>query len=84
MAGRQVPDNRVVETCLRALEAHHGRMSCRALAQALGQPDFRLRWLLTGLQRLLNVDGYQIVVVDEVAGTIEINRPLLDTQFQLL
>ena len=84
MAGRKVPDNRVVETCLRALEAHHGRMSCRALAQTLGQPDFRLRWLLTGLQRLLNVDGYQIVVVDEAAGTIEINRPLLDTQFQLL
>jgi hypothetical protein len=84
MAGRKVPDNRVVEACLRALEAHHGRMSCRALAQVLGQPDFRLRWLLAGLQRLLNVDGYQIVVVDEAAGTIEINRPLLDTQFQLL
>jgi len=54
------------------------------MAQVLGQPDFRLRWLLAGLQRLLNVDGYQIVVVDEASGTIEINRPLLDTQFQLL
>jgi hypothetical protein len=84
MAGRRAPDNRVVEAVLRALEAHHGRMSCRALAQVVGQPDFRPRWLLAGLQRLLNVDGYQIVVVDEASGTIEINRSLLDTQFQLL
>jgi hypothetical protein len=84
MAGRRAPDNRVVEAVLRALEAHHGRMSHRALAQALGQPDFRLSGLLAGLQRLLNVDGYQIVVVDQAAGTIEINRSLLDTQFQLL
>jgi hypothetical protein len=83
MAGRKVPDDRVVEAFLRALEAHHGCLSYRALIQAMGQPAFRLRWLLTGLQRLLNVDGYQIVVVDETAGTIEINRPLLDTQFQL-
>jgi hypothetical protein len=84
MAGRRAPDNRVVEVVLRALEAHHSRMSHRAFAQALGQPDFRLHGLLAGLQRLLNVDGYQIVVVDEAAGTIELNRPLLDTQFQLL
>jgi hypothetical protein len=84
MAGRRAPDNPVVEAVLRALEAHHGRMSCRALAQVLGLPDFRLHWLLAGLQRLLNVDGYQIVVVDEASGTIEINRSLLDTQFQLL
>jgi hypothetical protein len=84
MAGRRAPDNRVVEAVLRVLEAHHGRMSHRTLAQALSQPDSRLPGLLVGLQRLLNVDGYQIVVVDETAGTIEINRPLLDTQFQLL
>jgi hypothetical protein len=84
MAGRRAPDNPVVEVVLRALEAYHGRMSCRALAQVLGLPDFRLRWLLAGLQRLLNVDGYQIVVVDEASDTIEINRSLLDTQFQLL
>jgi hypothetical protein len=74
----------VVEAVLRALEAHHGRMLHRILAQTLSQPDFRLPGLLAGLQRLLNVDGYQIVVVDEAAGTIELNRPLLDTQFQLL
>jgi hypothetical protein len=84
MAGRRAPDNRVVEAVLRALEAHHGRMLHRILAQTLSQPDFRLPGLLAGLQRLLNVDGYQIVVVDEAAGTIELNRPLLDTQFQLL
>jgi hypothetical protein len=84
MTGRRAPGNRVVEAVLRVLEVHHDRMSHRALAQALSQPASRLPGLLAGLQRLLNVDGYQIVVVDEAAGTIELNRPLLDVQFQLL
>jgi hypothetical protein len=33
---------------------------------------------------LLNVDGYQVVAVDETSGTIELNRQLLNKQFQLV
>jgi hypothetical protein len=84
LAGRVAPDDRVVRTFLNALEAHHGRMTRHGLAQALGQPDFRLPGLLAGLQRLLNVDGYQVVAVDETSGTVEVDRQLLDTQFQLV
>jgi PglZ domain len=68
---------------LKALDQRHNRISHRALAQALGQPDVRMRGILVALQRLLNVDGYQIVAVDEDAGTIELNRQLLDRQFQV-
>jgi hypothetical protein len=68
---------------LRELDRQRDRMSQRLLAQALGQPEFRLRGLLVGLQRLLNVEGYQVVAVDDVTGTIELNRPLLAKQFQL-
>jgi hypothetical protein len=82
LAGRVAPNDRVVESFLQALDAHHDRMTRPALAQALGQPEFRLRGLLAGLQRLLNVDGYQVVAVDETAGTIELNRQLLNKQFQ--
>jgi hypothetical protein len=84
LAGRVAPNDRVVEACLNALEAHHGHMTRHGLAQALGQPDFRMRGLLAGLQRLLNVDGYQVVAVDETSGTIELNRQLLNKQFQLV
>ena len=83
MAGRMAPDEPVVTAFLRALEARHYRISRPVLAQELGQPELRLRGLLVGLQRLLNVDGYQVVVVDEATGTVELNRPLLDKQFQL-
>jgi len=84
LAGRVAPNDRVVGTFLQALDAHHDRMTRPGLAQALGQPEFRMRGLLAGLQRLLNVDGYQVVAVDETAGTIELNRQLLNKQFELV
>ncbi|HSF30530.1 MAG TPA: BREX-2 system phosphatase PglZ, partial [Candidatus Tectomicrobia bacterium] len=83
MAGRRAPDDRTVETFLRELDRHHDRIARRLLAQALGQPEFRMRGLLVGLQRLLNVEGYQVVAVDDTTGTIEMNRSLLAKQFQL-
>jgi hypothetical protein len=83
MAGRRAPDDRTVETFLRELDRHHDRISQRLLAQALGQPEFRMRGILVGLQRLLNVEGYQVVATDEATGTIELNRSLLAKQFQL-
>jgi hypothetical protein len=83
MAGRRAPDDRMVEGFLRLLDQHHDRLSQRALAQGLGQPDFRMRGILVGLQRVLNVEGYQVIAVDDATGTIEMNRQLLATQFQL-
>jgi hypothetical protein len=35
------------------------------------------------VQRLLNVDGYQVLVVDDLSGTVALNRQLLNVQFQL-
>jgi PglZ domain len=83
MAGRRAPDDRVVEVFLRLLDQHHDRISHRVLTQALAQPEFRLRGILAGLQRLLNVEGYQVITVDEVTGIIELNRQLLAKQFQV-
>jgi hypothetical protein len=53
------------------------------LAQTLGLPDVRLHQFLAGLQRLLNVDGYQIIAVDDLSGTITLNRQLLEKHFQV-
>ena len=47
------------------------------------QPEFRLRGILAGVQRLLNVDGYQVIAVDDISGTVALNHQLLNTQFQL-
>jgi PglZ domain len=83
MAGRRAPSEQHVEAFLRALDQHRYHISRRALAEALGQPDVRISPMLMGLQRLLNVDGYQIITVDEDSGIIELNRQLLHQQFQL-
>ncbi|HEX9869526.1 MAG TPA: hypothetical protein VGC99_13215, partial [Candidatus Tectomicrobia bacterium] len=83
MAGRRAPSEQHVEAFLRAMDQHRDRIPRRALAEALGQPNVHLPRVLVGLQRLLNVDGYQIITVDEDSGTIELNRQLLNQQFQL-
>ena len=83
MAGRRAPDDQCVRALLATLEAHHGRLARRLLEQVLGEPAFRLRGILAGVQRLLNVDGYQVLVVDDLSGTVVLNRELLNTQFQL-
>lgn len=83
IAGRRAPDNSMVKAFLLVLDQHHGRISRQTLARELAQPEFRLGDLLAGLQRLLNVDGYQIVAIDETTGMIELNRHLLDQQFQV-
>jgi hypothetical protein len=32
---------------------------------------------------LLNVEGYQVIAIDETTETIQLNRPLVAKQFQL-
>jgi hypothetical protein len=83
LAGRSAPSRQHVEACLKVLDQHRDRIPRRALAEALGQPDVHLARVLVGLQRLLHIDGYQIITVDEESGTVELNRQLLNRQFQL-
>ncbi len=58
-------------------------MARRVLMQVLGAPEFRLRGILTGVQRLLNVDGYQVIALDDISDIVTLNHQLLNTQFQL-
>ena len=83
IAGRRAPDDQLVRKLLTALEAYRGRMACRLLVQVLGAPEFRLRGILTGVQRLLNVDGYQVLAVDDLCDIVTLDQQLLNTQFQL-
>ena len=49
-------------------------------------PDFHhglLVGIVSALRRILNVEGYDVLSVDEISETIDLNRELLDTQFGL-
>lgn len=83
LAGRLAPPSKRVLEVLAALEARRCRVPKRILAQAIQAPEFRLPGILAGLQRLLNVDGYQVLFVEEATDTVLLDIELLKKQFQL-
>jgi hypothetical protein len=46
-------------------------------------PMVRIGGFLSAVRRVLNVDRSAVVSIDEAAGEVELNRGLLDLQFQL-
>ena len=78
-----LPEARV-RAVLAALGARGGRLTGPALAERLGVPQFRLGGIVSALRRILNVEGYDVLSVDDASETIQLNRELLDTQFGLV
>lgn len=68
---------------LRTLVRHGGRMASGQLAQELKLPRARLSGFLSGVKRLLNLDGYPVLSEDRDAGMVKLNVELLKTQFEL-
>jgi len=68
---------------LAALSERGGKLSRAALAQRLSVPEMRLGGMLSAVRRTLNVDQAPVLVVDEAAGTVELNIALLHQQFQV-
>jgi hypothetical protein len=60
-----------------------GKLTRAALAQRLEVPSLRLPGILDALRRVLNVDGYEVIAVDESSDTVTLNRDLLFRQFEL-
>jgi hypothetical protein len=83
LAGRTAPTSEVVKGFLQALDERGGSILRPTLAQRLGQPELRLPGIIAGLRRLLNVEGYSVLSVDEASETITLNQELLDMQFDL-
>jgi len=59
-------------------------MTSAALARSLEFPPVRLPGLLAKAERILNVDGYDVLRRDDASDTIELNRDLLLKQFDLV
>ena len=73
-----------IRAILAALDARGGKLTGPALAERLGVPLFRLGGIVSALRRILNVEGYDVLSVDDSSETIQLNRDLLDTQFGLV
>jgi hypothetical protein len=81
--GRNPPNPETVKRVLLALKERQGTVLKSVLAQCSGEPEIRLPGLLAMLRRILNVEGYPVLVVDETSGTVRLNFDLLRTQFDL-
>ena len=77
-----LPDEKM-RALLTALSERGGKLSRAALAQRLAMPEIRLGGMLSAVRRMLNVDQAPVLVIDEAAGTVELNIALLHQQFRL-
>ena len=66
-----------------ALDAQGGIMTPVAFAKAADLPEGRLDGLIARMQRLLNVDGYEILAFSRNENRIELNIAKLKRQFDL-
>ena len=82
-SGRTPPADDAVRKILSALDERNGTILKTALAQRIGEPEFRINGILAVLRRILNVEGYPVLHVDESSGTVRLDQQLLRTQFEL-
>ncbi|HJW55337.1 MAG TPA: BREX-2 system phosphatase PglZ [Burkholderiaceae bacterium] len=83
LAARVAPADADVRALLDALASRGGKLSKAALAQRLGMPAMRISGFVNAAKRVLNVDQAAVLVLDETAGTVELNRELLSRQFRV-
>lgn len=82
-AGRVAPPPDKLRSFLQALDERGGTMLRSALAQKLGEPDLRMPGIVAAMRRVLNVEGYPVLSVDDASGSVVLNRQLLEVQFEL-
>lgn len=79
--GRVALDAERLRTILLTLQQHGGRCSLEQIASAIGQPLMRMRGVVSVMERMLNLDGYPIVTLEQGTGTVLLDIPLLKKQF---
>jgi hypothetical protein len=83
MIRRHAPDDAVVQSSLATLDASGGIMTPAAFAKAADLPPARLDGLIARMQRLLNVDGYEVLTLNRNENKVELNGARLKKQFDL-
>jgi hypothetical protein len=80
---KHAPPDDQIRRALEILEAHGGALTPTVLAQKLGLLSARLDGFLAKLQRVLNIDGYEVLFLDRSRDVVELNVSLLLKQFDL-
>jgi hypothetical protein len=83
LAGRAAPQDVQMRALLGALDRFQGRAPRSAVLSALTLPEIRVRGVLAGARRVLNVEGFAVLKEEEATGTLMMNLELLRVQFGL-
>jgi hypothetical protein len=83
LAGRKPPADDIIQSLLLALHIQGGKMTLVALARQIKLPSQRLPLLLAAVKRVVNVEGYSILITDDSSESVELDRDLLCRQFGL-
>jgi hypothetical protein len=83
MVRKFAPEDAVVVKVLAALDRQGGAITPTALARLAGVPALRIDGLIAKLQRLLNVDGCDVLRLDRDQARVVLNLDLLKRQFDL-
>jgi hypothetical protein len=65
------------------LLSRSGVASAEAFASRMSVPVYRVGGLVSHLQEVLNVDGYQVVRFDHAGGQVHLDRAKLEQQFEV-
>lgn len=79
--GRVALEPERLRMLLGRLQQQGGRCSIEQLASAIGQPVMRMRGVISVMERMLNLDGFPIVTLEQGTGTVLLDISLLKAQF---
>jgi len=80
---RRPPAENVVASIIDTLARSGDRLSTTALAELAATPTIRVPGLVAMLRSLLNVEGYPVLTLIDGGQTLELDRAMLHSQFEL-
>lgn len=83
LVGRRAASEAEVRKCLEVLDRHGGLMSRSTFAQEAGVVGHRVSGFVYKVQRLVNIDGYDVIRLDRERDVVALNKGLLLKQFEM-
>lgn len=80
---RHPPQDSVIRQVLETLNAAGGFLTPGAFIKEANMPAARLDQVIANIRRVLNVDGYEILVIDRTENKVELNIAKLKRQFDV-
>ena len=80
-AGRMALAPERLRSLLGKLQQQGGRCSIEQMAVAIGQPTMRMRGVISAMERMLNLDGFPIITLEQGSGMVLLDISLLKAQF---